>query len=86
MEKVERHMIVPAAAAARAMPTSPSGCASRWNATGATSTGIDTVVPSTVVAVDGSATSTSTRGRSCQRRKASTFSRSVHSSSAPPAK
>ncbi len=79
-------MIVPAAAAARAMPTSPSGWARRWNATGATSSGIDTVVPSTVVAVVGSETSTSTRGRSRQRPKASTFSRSVRSSPAPPAK
>jgi hypothetical protein len=43
-------------------------------------------VLATVVAVDGSATSTSTRGRSCQRRNASTLSRSVHSSFAPPAK
>ena len=43
-------MIVPAAAAARAMPGSPSGCASRWNAVGATSSGIETGVPSTVVA------------------------------------
>ena len=39
-------------------------------ATGATSSGIDTCSPSTVVAVDGSATSTSTRGRISQRRNA----------------
>ena len=44
-------MIVPAAAAARAIPGSPSGCASLWIAVGATSSGIETGVPSTVVAV-----------------------------------
>ena len=42
---------VPAAAAARAMPGSPSGWAIRWKATGATSSGIETGVPSTVVSV-----------------------------------
>ena len=36
---VESVITVPAAAAARAMPSSPSGCASFWNATGATSDG-----------------------------------------------
>ena len=61
-------MTVPAAAAARAIAGSPSGWAIRWNATGATSSGIDTSVPSTVVAVVASLTSTSARGRSCQRR------------------
>ena len=59
---------VPAAAAARAIPGSPSGWAIRWNATGATSSGIDTSLPSTVVTVVASLTSTSARGRSCQRR------------------
>ena len=49
------------------MPASPSGCASCWNAVGATSSGIETGVPSTVVAVVTSETSTSTRGRSLQR-------------------
>ena len=39
---VERHMSVPAAAAPRAIATSPSSCAICWNAIGATSTGIDT--------------------------------------------
>ena len=60
-------MTVPAAAAARAIPGSPSGCASLWIAVGATSSGIETGVPSTVVAVETSATSTRTRGRSAQR-------------------
>ena len=82
----ETTMIVPAAAAARAMPPSPSSCAIRWIATGATSTGIETGVRSTVVAALVSLTSTSTRGRSAQRRQPSTLSARAHSSSAPPAK
>ena len=77
---------VPAAAAARAIPGSPSGWAMRWKATGATSRGIERRAPSTVVSVVGALTSTSARGRSSQREKASTFSRSVRSSPAPPAK
>ena len=44
-------MIVPAAAAARAVAASPSGCASFCSATGATRTGAETGVPSTVVDV-----------------------------------
>ena len=83
---VERHMIVPAAATARAMAGSPSGSASRWNAVGATSTGKATSVPRTVVAAETSPTSTRTRGRNSQRAKASTFARNVRSSPAPPAK
>ena len=79
-------MIVPAAAAPRAMAFSPSGWARPWNATGATSTGKATSVPSTVVAVVLVETSTSMRGRRTQRPNAATFSRSVHSSFAPPAK
>ena len=82
---VDRHIAVPTAAAARAIATSPSGCATRWNATGATISGIDSDSPSTVVWVVQPATSTSTRGRSCQRRYASTFQRRVSSSPAPPA-
>jgi hypothetical protein len=79
-------MSVPAAAAARAVPASPSGWAMRWKATGATRSGIETRVPSTVVSVDTSVTSQRTRGRRRQRANASTFQRSVRSSSAPPAK
>ena len=63
-------MSVPAAAAARAIPGSPSGCASLWIAVGATRSGIETGVPSTVVAVVTSETSTSTRGRSVSARQA----------------
>src|SRR5436190_848911 len=54
-------MIVPAAAAARAIPHSPSGWASFCSATGATITGIAISVPSTVVAVVTALTSTTTR-------------------------
>ena len=82
---VERHMIVPAARAARAIPISPSGWPPRCSASGATSSGIEIACPSTVVAVLQLATSTRTRGRRYQRPKAATLSRSVVSSAAPPA-
>ena len=83
---VERHMIVPASRAARAVATSPSGCATRWNATGATSSGIETsCAEHRRRRAARLATSTSMRGRSTQRRYASTLSRSVTSSPAPPA-
>jgi hypothetical protein len=65
---VEWHMIVPASRAAFAIATSPSGCAARWYAIGATSTGSAISSPSTTTLVPGSATSRRTRGRSCQRR------------------
>ena len=81
---VERHMSVPAAAAPRAIATSPSSCAICWNAIGATSAGIETGVPSTVVSVETDETSTRTRGRSRKRENASRFQRSVRSSPAPP--
>src|SRR5438552_2861685 len=42
-------MIAPESAAARAIPASPSGWASSWNATGATRIGISASDPSTVV-------------------------------------
>ncbi len=78
-------MTVPAAAAARAIPASPSSCASFWIAVGATSSGIETLVPSTVVAALTVETSTSTRGRSFSARHASTLPVSASSSPAPPA-
>jgi hypothetical protein len=81
---VERHISVLAAAAPRAMATSPSSCAICWNAIGAMRTGMDTGVPSTVVSVVTAETSTSTRGRSRNGEKASRFQRSVRSSPAPP--
>jgi len=74
---------VPIAAAARAVAHSPSGCASRWNAVGATSTGIDTGVPNAVVASAHDPTSTRHFGRSRIRRHAASLSPNVTSSSAP---
>ena len=41
-DKVEWQKTVPAAAAARATPSSPSGWARRWYAVGATSSGMET--------------------------------------------
>ena len=78
-------MTVPAPAAARAIASSPSGWTVRWKAVGATNSGIELSVPSTVVAVVTRETSTSMRGRKIQRSNAARFSRSVHSSFAPPA-
>ena len=72
---VETHMSVPAAAAPRAVASSPSSCAICWNAIGATRTGIDTGVPSTVVSVVTDETSTRTRGRSRKLENASRFQR-----------
>ena len=64
---VDRHITVPARAAARAVAHSPSGFASRCSAVGATSTGSETGPPSTVAAVLTRPTSTSIRGRSRRR-------------------
>ncbi len=79
-------MSVPAAAAARAIPGSPSGCAIFRYAIGATSTGMESSSPSTVTAVVTVLTSTRTRGLSRQPSNAATFARTVCSSPAPPAK
>jgi hypothetical protein len=76
---------VRAAPAPRAVASSPSGCARRWNAVGAIRTGIETSVPSTVVLVSVWVTSTSTRGRRKTSAKAPRLAASVSSSSAPPA-
>ena len=70
---VDTHINVSAAAAPRAIATSPSSWAICWNAIGATSAGIETGVPSTVVAVVTDDTSTSTRGRNRTRENASRF-------------
>ena len=86
VQNVETAMPVPAAAAPRAVAHSPSGWKSSWYATGPTTTGSATGVPSTVVAVEISDTSQRTRGRNVQRAKAARFSRSVHSSPEPPAR
>jgi hypothetical protein len=79
-------MIVPAAATARAVASSPSGWARRWNAVGATNTGIDAREPSSVTPSSRSPPPRSTRGTSRSAPNAVSFSRSVISSSAPPAK
>jgi len=71
--------------AAAALASSPSGWTSRCRAVGATSTGIERVWPSTVVANRGSPPPVMTRGSSRQRSKAARFPRSVASSPEPPA-
>ena len=81
----ETTMIVPAAAAARAVARSPSGCAIDWYAHGATSTGKDSDVPRIVVDGSGWPDPRKTLGRSLHRSNARRFSASVHSSPAPPA-
>ena len=84
--RVDTTMMLPPSAAPRAVATSPSGCATRWKATGATSTGDRTEVPRTVVATDTSVTSQRIRGRSRTRAQAATLSSRVRSSPAPPAR
>ena len=76
----------PSSAAARAVPASPSACASHWNAHGATITGDDSAAPSTVTDGSGDDDARSTRGLSTHRSNARRFSAIVHSSPAPPAK
>jgi hypothetical protein len=56
--------IVPSSPAAPAEAVSPSGCASRWYAIGATPNGTAQSAPSTEVRSEIAPTSTSTRGRS----------------------
>ena len=85
LASVDSVINVPAAAHARAVATSPSGFAIRCSAVGAASTGILTGCPSTIVERSTFDTSTSTRGTSATRSNAKRFSRSVHSSPAPPA-
>ncbi len=82
---LETTMTVPARAAARAVASSPSGCACFWYAHGATSTGNAISVPGTDV--DGSTghAPVSIRGRITQSSNARRFSARVHSSPAPPA-
>jgi len=57
----------------------------RWYAMGATSSGTWSWLPSTVVAMDTSETSRSTRGRSRSRDQAAWAAATLCSSSAPPA-
>ena len=83
---VDKHITVPAAAAPRAIASSPSGCAIRWKAVGATSTGSDTSVPSTVVAASPRRRRRASAASAPSARRPRRFSRIVHSSFAPPAK
>ena len=85
VEAVLTTWAIPAAPAARATASSPSGWASALNAQGAVSTGMLRGWPSTVVRVSTRLTSTSTRGRRRTCCQARTFSPTVTSSSAPPA-
>ena len=55
-----------------------------WKAMGATSTGMETGDPRTVVSVETDDTSMRTLGRRRKRENASRFQRSVRSSPAPP--
>ena len=75
VENVERQKAEPAAAAARARPSSPSGCAIRWYATGATTTGEPTGWPSTVVAVETASIPQRTRWRRRHEPNAATLRR-----------
>jgi hypothetical protein len=85
LDIVERMNGMPAAAAARAVAGSPSGCTRPWVAVGAIATGSEIGTPRSVVAVVTSATSTRTRGRSVRRRHAASFSATESSSHEPPA-
>src|SRR5258705_6879786 len=78
-------MNVFAAVAARASATSPSGSRRHCSANGAIATGSAMRCPSTLDSSERALVSTSTRGRKCQRAKASVLSRIVRSSPAPPA-
>ena len=82
---VERAMVRPRAAAARAVASSPSGCASRCSDMGATITGAGQRRPSTETDASRSVMGTITRGLKRQRRKAAWLSASVTSSAAAPA-
>ena len=79
-------MIVSAAAAARAVAGSPSGWASRWNAVGATMTGIEARSRRSVTPRSRFAAPRRTRGHRDSRASAASLARSVTSSPAPPAK
>ena len=78
--------IVPLAAAAAAPATSPPGSMARVNPTGASSTGMATSVPSTVVRSDGETVRPGTAicGTNPTSPNASQFARIVRSASAAP--
>ena len=79
-------MSAPTSAAPRAVSFSPSGWAKPWMAVGAITTGERTGWPRSVVEVVTWSIPASTRGWSCQRLHAATFSARSRSSSAPPEK
>ncbi len=74
----------PAAAAARATATSPSGWAILSTPTGPSRIGAASRVPSTVLAYEAALTSVSIRGTIRHRRNAAVFSLTVSSVPAPP--
>ena len=65
---------LPARAAPAAIASSPSGWTAFWSPTGPTTTGAETVAPSSVVSVRTDETSTRTLGRSRRRPNAATLS------------
>ncbi len=76
----------PAPAAARAVASSPSGWASRWNAVGEMTTGSSVSRPNRVVAVVRVPLPRNTLGSSASLAKPARLARNVVSSPAPPAK
>ena len=80
---LESTMTVPASAAARAVASSPSGCAARWSVVGAIASGVRTSVPSRVVPTSTSVTSRSTRGRKRKVSQADSASAAETPSRAP---
>ena len=82
---VDTVISAPTAAAPRAEPRSPSGCARDWYAHGATPIGVATSQPSRDVASRTGALPRSTRGRRRHDRQAAVASVRVISPSAPPA-
>ncbi len=81
---VDKIIGTPAAAAALATATSPSGWASLSTPTGPSMIGDASSVPSTVLAYEAVLTSVSIRGTIRQRRNAAAFSLTLSSLPAPP--
>mmetsp|Transcript_11366 Transcript_11366/g.25550 ORF Transcript_11366/g.25550 Transcript_11366/m.25550 type:complete len:250 (-) Transcript_11366:164-913(-) len=83
VDRVDRPISTPRLAAALAVASSPSGCAMRCIAVGATQMGDETLSPRMVVLVSIFETSRSTLGRSLSLSKAALFSLNVVMSVAP---
>ena len=83
VERLETIIGTPARALARAVASSPSGCAIFWSAVGATQSGMAAGPPSTVAAVVRADTSRITRYQIRRRSQAARFSRRVVSAHAP---